>query len=375
MRIFVFNGNKGGVSKYRVVDPHVKLSELSTWEVKFGDENALLDSGFSHDVLFVHNSVATNPIIYARVMELSSKTKLIVDVDDHWILKRTNPLWGRFKMDKVPEKITALIRAADLVTTATKYLASKIGSLNPNTHVIPNSIDQNEFQFQHNPTKRDSVVFGMATGSSHFEDIKLLKGFVNKLQSLPVGFALAGFDIGMKMGDKIEQNFDKSLWKRYEEVLLDNYTVVPKEHREFLLKGIPNKPYEGKSNYTRIWTKPIETYGKSYNEFDVALAPLVDDEFNRMKSELKIIEAGFHGIPIVCSDLPMYADVITHGENGFLIEENKSHKDFLKFAKVLMDEPFRTQMGQNLRKTVLERFELSEVTKKRIEIYKTLLND
>ena len=46
--------------------------------------------------------------------------------------------------------------------------------------------------------------------------------------------------------------------------------------------------------YVRVWTQPIGRYGSNYNLFDVSLAPILPSEFNANKSQLKIIEAGFH---------------------------------------------------------------------------------
>ena len=46
------------------------------------------------------------------------------------------------------------------------------------------------------------------------------------------------------------------------------------------------------------------TYGPQVRRGWVNLAPLEDTPFNRGKSALKVIEAGFHGIPTVCSPGP-----------------------------------------------------------------------
>ena len=49
---------------------------------------------------------------------------------------------------------------------------------------------------------------------------------------------------------------------------------------------------------------PFEQYHEWVREGRVNLAPLEDSPFNRCKSALKILEAGFFGIPTVCSDFP-----------------------------------------------------------------------
>jgi glycosyltransferase involved in cell wall biosynthesis len=48
----------------------------------------------------------------------------------------------------------------------------------------------------------------------------------------------------------------------------------------------------------------FSVYHKCVSEGRVNLAPLEESRFNRCKSALKVIEAGFFGIPTVCSDFP-----------------------------------------------------------------------
>ena len=53
---------------------------------------------------------------------------------------------------------------------------------------------------------------------------------------------------------------------------------------------------------------PFASYGQRVAASSVNLAPLEDTRFNRAKSALKIIEAGFFGIKTVCSPIPDYVD-------------------------------------------------------------------
>jgi hypothetical protein len=55
---------------------------------------------------------------------------------------------------------------------------------------------------------------------------------------------------------------------------------------------------------------PIERYPETLASLalDVAVAPLQDNPFNRAKSNLKLLEYGWLGIPVVASDLEPYRD-------------------------------------------------------------------
>ncbi|MEJ0081553.1 MAG: hypothetical protein WDM78_11560 [Puia sp.] len=72
----------------------------------------------------------------------------------------------------------------------------------------------------------------------------------------------------------------------------------------------------------------------SYNEIDVALAPLVDNEFNSCKSELKLIEAGVKKIPVIATNLPPFSDVQAQG-----VTLCKSTRDWKLAIKKFRDDP------------------------------------
>ena len=65
--------------------------------------------------------------------------------------------------------------------------------------------------------------------------------------------------------------------------------------------------------YHRVWTQPVTSYAKNYSQdFDVSLAPIKDTMFNRMKSQLKVIEAGFYKKALIASDIGPYTIDLNH---------------------------------------------------------------
>lgn len=90
--------------------------------------------------------------------------------------------------------------------------------------------------------------------------------------------------------------------------------------------------------------KRVRSYSvqKSYIEFitslgslkwDIGLAPLVDSKFNRCKAPTKFIEYTACGIPVIASDLPVYADVMPNG-GGVLVDN-----DWLTAISSFLDSP------------------------------------
>ena len=75
-----------------------------------------------------------------------------------------------------------------------------------------------------------------------------------------------------------------------------------------------------------------------YAEHDLILIPLAHGEFNDAKSNIKYIEGGAVGLPVLASDCAEFRNVINDGINGFLYHDNfmekleyiYNHKDALK---------------------------------------------
>ena len=75
--------------------------------------------------------------------------------------------------------------------------------------------------------------------------------------------------------------------------------------------------------YHRVWTEPVTSYAKNYSKFDVSLAPIKDHMFNRMKSQLKGIEAGFYKKALIASDVGPYTIDLKHSlDKGNFVDGN-----------------------------------------------------
>ncbi len=134
--------------------------------------------------------------------------------------------------------------------------------------------------------------------------------------------------------------------------------------------------------YVRVWTKPVTSYAKNYSKFDVSLSPIKNTMFNRMKSQLKVIEAGFYKKALIASDLGPYTIDLKHclknGEfvdgNALLVNENRNHADWPKFIEKLVKNPnLAKDMGERLYETVKDKYDLNIVTKTRAEFYKSIV--
>lgn len=84
---------------------------------------------------------------------------------------------------------------------------------------------------------------------------------------------------------------------------------------------------------------------------DLAIAPLVDNAFNRSKSDLKWLEYSICGIPAIFSDVAPYREALTHGVTGWVVK-NDTASWVAAIEKLLRDDDLRLAIARNAFDTV-----------------------
>jgi glycosyltransferase involved in cell wall biosynthesis len=400
IKILVVPSDRTGVGKFRSVDPHVFLQNLYgddfhvdiVYEPPYDDVNFWTD----YQIVSFHRSIGPDFDKANRLIQMLNSLGVITvgDIDDYWMPGKEHPIHDVIKFNKINEKIVANLKVAKYVTTTTGLFADEIKKINPNVVVFPNAINPNEAQFKEPTIESDRLRFGWLGGSSHLHDIQLLDQSLGKITHLKdkFQFVLCGFDtrgtvteINSTTGEHTKRNIlpHETVWASYEKIFTQNYTTVSEEYKKHLLTyGQESYANENSEAYSRVWTKPVTSYAKNYSKFDVSLAPIKNHMFNRMKSQLKVIEAGFYKKAIIASNLGPYTiDIkhcLDHGNfvdgNGLLVDEQRNHSDWAKYIEKLIKNPnMAKDMGERLYETVKDTYDLNVVTKSRAEFYKSII--
>jgi glycosyltransferase involved in cell wall biosynthesis len=401
INVLVTPSDRTGVGKFRSLDPHIYLQNMypDDFHVDIDYEPKVNDVNFwkKYQIVHVHRNIGNN---YDNTPNLIKFLKslgivVIVDLDDYWLPTIEHPIHHLIVQHKIHEKIIANLREASYVTTTTKVFADEISKLNKNVVIFPNAIDPTEAQFRQPTIKSDKIRVGWLGGSSHLHDLMLLDGFVqkngkeinDKIQYVLCGFDVRGTmtEINQKTGEEKQRPIlpHETVWARYEEIFTDNHSIIDESYKKFLLEYQETEYSSGiELPYQRVWTKPVTSYAMNYSKFDISLAPIKNHIFNRMKSQLKVIEAGFYKKALIASNIGPYTIDLKHclknGEfvdgNALLVDENRNHSDWSKFIKKLVQNPnLITDMGERLYETVKDDYDLRNVTKTRAEWYKTLI--
>jgi glycosyltransferase involved in cell wall biosynthesis len=265
--------------------------------------------------------------------ELREKTgcKIVLDMDDSWYLP-TNHLNFRDYIHLNP-RIENNLRNADMVTCTHSRLAELIYSFNKNVHIFPNAIPYGQFQFDDTIIESEYTRLFWCGGITHEGDLELLKNPIKRLHQY-------GNKIQMVIGGYNDDSLiSKFLWDK----MVSYFTSAGKLNHKIIPGTTPNK------------------YMEMYQHADIMLVPLLKSEWASNKSNLKILEAGTKGIPVICSAVAPYID---DADAPILWVKNKS--DWYKHMNSLInDKQKRIEYGTKTKKWCREKYDFGTINAKR----------
>ena len=398
IKMLVIPSDRTGVGKFRSVDPHVYIAEHYgdefdvdiVYNMPNGDLEAFLKQ---YDLIHIHKQLDKQCKIIDMIKFLG--IPVILDIDDHFKLGNDHPMSITAKKERWHEPIINHLKKADYVTTTTPIFADVIKQHNKNVKVFPNAINPEEKQYAvaKNP-RTDKLRVGIICGSSHLKDLELLSGIATQVNKDKVQFVLCGFDTRgtrtiYKDNGEVETRPiypQESVWCDYEKIFTDNYRTISPEHKDFLMKYMAgvDDPFTNEP-YRRMWTRHINDYATHYQNVDVLIAPLKENDFNKVKSELKEIECGFTHTAFIGQNFGAYTiNLVPMIEKGgkineegtaLLVDSSKNHKQWAKYINKLADDAdMLKKLQDNLYNFVKDRYSLAEICKQRVEFYKSIVN-
>lgn len=403
INVLVVPSDRFGCGLYRSVSPHAQLDKM------FGDEFEIeinyqpnwsdFSSFDKYHIIHIHKGLINDMDLFWRFLDYCKEKNIttVMDIDDNWDVGPQHPLYLTNKAMHIPEKTIENIKRFDYVTTTTKIFADKIRKYNKNVLVFPNAVDPEEEQYQPIKDPSDRIRFGFVMGSAHEKDMQQFVGVVNalgkdvmdKIQIVLCGYDLRGtVNMVDKAGNMVGQRPikpEESVWHTYEKIVTDNYKICSPMYSDFLhkfLKGV-QWPNVANESYRREWTKDVDKFAMHYRGIDVLLAPLAENPFNEVKSELKFVEAGFTKTALICTDFGPYnlvgdslfkkGGILNEKGNCILIDPMKKHKDWAKYIKKLVDNPeLITLLQNNLHEFVKDTYDIKTVTRNRAEWYRSI---
>jgi glycosyltransferase involved in cell wall biosynthesis len=267
-RILAHPGDAFGSGHYRVIQPFQALAEAGRIDGVYYAR--LLDpvemERIAPDAVVVQRRVGDVELAKMERMRRFSRAFKVYELDDYL---PNLPLKSVHREQMPKDVLRSLRRAAalvDRVVVSTPALAEALAGLHADLRVVHNRLDPRmwgDLPAPSAPAAGAKPRVGWAGGASHTGDLELIADVVQ---------ALAGEVHWVFMG------------------------MCPERLRPHVAEVHPGVDFD---RYPRALAAL---------RLDLALAPLEDNLFNRCKSNLRLLEYGACGYPVVASDLAPYQD-------------------------------------------------------------------
>jgi glycosyltransferase involved in cell wall biosynthesis len=283
------------------------------------------------DAILLQREFPENLEVYDTILSLAraARKPVIYEIDD--LLFELPESHIDYPSHYYSPALFAMLRAvieADLVTVTTAPLQAYLARFNPQTLVLPNYLDDQLWQLRTPGTDivnlhgvSGPVVIGYMGSNTHQPDLATLTPLLSRLLD--------------RYGERLKLRF----WSA--------------------------EPPESLRQHPQVEWVPVTLH--SYAEFaayfstqscDLFVAPLIDSEFNRCKSEIKFLEYSSLGIPGVYSRMNPYQAVIQDGQNGYLAADEAEWEQCL--VSLIESPDLRAQMGQKAQETIRQHWLLSQ---------------
>jgi glycosyltransferase involved in cell wall biosynthesis len=105
------------------------------------------------------------------------------------------------------------------------------------------------------------------------------------------------------------------------------------------------------------------------NAMDLFVQPSLSEAFSQV-----LIEAMGVGLPVIATNVGGASEVVTDGENGFLIEPNDTEAIHQKTLEIYRSPELKRKIALAGRKSVREKFTIEQMIDRQFELYKQWLN-
>lgn len=332
-QIAYFNGCPDGRSDryriYNMVDEFTRRNIIAD-VYSYGSLKKLSEHSL-YDILVLFRCANYD---WAEMKELLEKYKdenipILYDVDDYLLDRIT-------ECDR--KKVMETINKCDGITVTTGYLAKLYrDKLNKKVWIIQNSINPEQYKLAKQlskPQKKNTVTICYLCGTNtHDKDFSCIEKVLYEVLSA------------------------------HPEVKL--YLIGP------LSQSCLFEPI--KKQIIRMKYMPYLQLQCLTAEMDINIAPLVIDDFNQSKSELKIFEAALVGVPTIASPIEPYKNLISSGVNGYIAYTQEDWKEQLE--TLIASPELRKKMGMRAKEDFVEHYRIENVAETAIQIYQELIDN
>lgn len=272
-----------------------------------------------YDVVLVQReAIMTRTVLFERL--LAWRKPLVFDFDDAIWKMDVSDANRKLQWMKNPSKTGKIIRVAHTVMAGNQYLRDYALSFNTCVELVPTTVDTELFKPA--PKQNTPLVIGWSGSKT----------------------TIKHFEMAVPVLERICREFGGQVTIR----------VIGEPNYQNPSLGVTSVP----------WSSDTEV--EELNKFDIGIMPLPNDEWARGKCGLKGLTYMALSIPTIMSAVGVNTEIIQHGENGFLFSNDEEFYQQLK--QLIMDAGLRKRLGEQGRKTVVEKYSVLACRDKYLQI-------
>ena len=306
--------NSSAVGHYRAIQPLIELEKAgrATGRVYYDLPSIFDIERESPDVIILQGRYSEGPINEIAAFKPYTNARLIFELDDYVIKAPKKNAHIRNMPDNV--EMERLVRRGiglcDRVVVSTQSLADALSSMHHDIRVVPNMLATHlwsDLRSQRRTSKKPRV--GWGGGTSHSGDLAIIA------------------DVVRELANEVDWVF---------------FGMCPEELKPYMHE------FHGVIDLS-VYPAKLASLN-----LDLALAPLEFHIFNDCKSNLRLLEYGACGYPVVCTDTEAY--------RGYLpctrVVSNSTDEWLQAIRMHLADPEASYRMGDELREAVLRDYML-----------------
>ena len=316
---------------------HVELSSIA-------DHNDL--TTHANIAIFQRFYINTDNFTLEKVVEEHKKLGCIIvyDVDDQifdpLVLQSTGEVNARLA-NKISQQSNFLASNADFIVTTTETMKSYIQScFSANCLVVPNVLSSEFWLEYYINRKSPRCKFDHAS--------QYLTANCHDNKSFKIGYY--GTSSHIKDLDCIGESLDKLNDQIATEI--DFFVIGAFQHLSEQDIPFGQRIHLPKNN---SYPNFVDWLHQVTLDWDLGLIPLIDDDFNQYKSNIKFLEYAVLGLPIIVSEHEVYDDIARNNVNCLIVGDN--HYTWSQAIALMIENPMlRANMAKQAFKDVAESY-------------------
>lgn len=262
--VMAHNADATGCGQYRIIQPHRALKEAGLIDGQVASSYMTVTEleRYNPDAIILQRQIGETHYELMRRMKKFSRAFKVFELDDYIPNLPVKSVHRATMPKDIVKSLRRALTCVDRFVVSTEPLAEAFANMHGDIHVVKNTLDPRWWKGLVSERRiSDKPRVGWAGGISHTGDLEMIA------------------DVVKALADEVEWVF---------------FGMCPAKLRPYVHEYYPGVA--------------IEQYPAALARLnlDLAIAPVEQNPFNECKSNLRLLEYGACGFPVVCSDLVCY---------------------------------------------------------------------